>query len=362
MLSAALRWLRRGAIFLALLAVLDYLVLPQIAGTRRSLHLLGAIKPWWAGVAVVLEALALVSYSMLTRSVIPDHRPAYSWLIRTDLTALGVSHLLPGGAATASGLRFRLLREGGIPKEDAAVGMAVEAVGSTLVLAALLWIGLVVSIPLSGARPLYVTAAIVGAILLALAGFGIFGRSRQDVPTTGWLEGVTRRLPARIRPRIERTVREAAEQLQQLLTDKPALRTSASWAAASWLLDAASLWVFLAAYGHRVNPISLLVAYSLANLLAILPISPGGLGIIEGVLIPSLVGFGTPRAIAVLGVVSWRLFNFWAPIPAAGVCYTSMRAETWWQHRSTPGGRPVTADTGPLGAPAPHVPETMIRH
>jgi uncharacterized protein (TIRG00374 family) len=83
--------------------------------------------------------------------------------------------------------------------------------------------------------------------------------------------------------------------------------------------------VFLAAYGHRVNPLGLFVAYGLANLLATLPISPGGLGIIEGVLIPSLVGFGTPQAVAVLGVVSWRLFEFWAPIPVAGVAYASLR-------------------------------------
>jgi magnesium-transporting ATPase (P-type) len=33
----------------------------------------------------------------------------------------------------------------------------------------------------------------------------------------------------------------------------------------------------------------------------------------------SLVGFGTPSATAVLAVVSWRLFEFWAPIPAGGL-------------------------------------------
>ena len=103
------------------------------------------------------------------------------------------------------------------------------------------------------------------------------------------------------------------------------LAAAAGWAAGSWLCDACSLWVFLAAYGHRVNPLGLLVAYGLANLLATVPISPGGLGVVEGVLIPSLVGFGTPQAVAVLGVISWRLFEFWAPIPLSGIAYASMR-------------------------------------
>ena len=330
MRSPALRWLRRGAIVLVLFAVLDYLVLPQIAGTRKALHLVGTIRPWWAFIAIALEVLNLLCYSMLTRSVLLDDRPPYSWLLRTDVTALGVSHLVPGGVATASALRFQLLREGGTPPDDAVVGMAVEGVGSTLVLALIFWLALVASIPLFGVNPLYLTVAVVGAVLIAASLLAIAVRSRQPPATrTGRTWWVVQRLPERMRPRVERILQDSSEQLRRLLADKAGLRASASWAAASWLFDAASLWVFVAAYGYRVDPVGLLVAYGLANLVAIVPISPGGLGVIEGVLIPSLVGFGTPRAIAVLGVVSWRLFNFWAPIPAAGACFLSLRTENW---------------------------------
>jgi uncharacterized protein (TIRG00374 family) len=338
-LSPALRWLRRGVVVLLVFVVLDYLALPQIAGARNALHLLGDIRPWWVIIGVALEVLSLVSYSMLTRSVLPDIRPPFSWVIRTDLTALGVSHLVPGGAATASTLRYRLFREGGTPAEDAAVGMAVEGVGSSLVLIAMLWFALVVSIPLVGVSPLYLAVAVIGALLIAAVLLAVFARSRETTPTApdrGLLQAVIRRLPHRVRPRIERAVQDASHQLHQLLADKQALRSSATWAAASWALDAASLWVFLAAYGVRVNPDGLLVAYGLANVVAIVPISPGGLGVIEGVLIPSLVGFGTPRGVAVLGVVSWRLFNFWAPIPTAGACYLSLRTQNWRDRRRIP--------------------------
>jgi uncharacterized protein (TIRG00374 family) len=320
---------------LALFAVLDYLVLPQIAGTKKALRLLTSIRPWWAVTAVGLEALSLVSYSLLTRTVFPDNRPPFSWLIRTDLTSLGVSHVLPGGAATSTALRYRLLREGGIPGEDVAVGMAVEAIGSDLVLAALTWLALVASIPFVGLRRLYLVAAIIGAVLIAVTLLAFFFHSRGASPARRLPRWVIRPLPARFRPRIEQATRAASGQLRQLLADRPTLRASATWAAGNWALDAASLWVFLAAYGHLLNPDGLLVAYGIANLVAIVPVSPGGLGIIEAVLIPSLVGFGTPRAVAVLGVVSWRLFNFWAPIPTAGICYLSLRTRNW-RHRREP--------------------------
>jgi uncharacterized protein (TIRG00374 family) len=330
----ALRWFRRAAVVLIGFAVLDYLVLPQIAGSRKAIHLLNTINPWLAATAVALEALALVAYSLLTRN-----RPHFAWLIRTDVTALGVSHLLPGGAATSSALRYRLLREGGISAADAGVGMAVQGVGSNLVLAALTWAAMVVSIPFVGVHLLYVAAAVLGGLLIAASALAIVLRSREAAPSRAGLRRLIQHLPARFRPRIERTVENASAQTKALLSNRRLLRTSITWAAASWLLDASSLWVFLAAYGHQLNPDGLLIAYGIANLVAILPISPGGLGILEAVIIPSLVGFGTPKTTAVLAVVSWRLFNFWAPIPVSGLCYTSLRTEKWQRRRKPAGAR-----------------------
>jgi len=310
-------------------AVADYLVLPQIAGTTKAIHLLDTISPWWALTAVGLEALSLVSYSLITRQIFPDRPPSFAWLIRTDLTTLGVSHLLPGGAATSTALRYRLLREGGIASEDTAIGMAVEGVGSNLVLVALLWLALVTSIPLGGLHPLYVSVALSAVIVLAVSPIVIYVHAQQKTDRRSPLAPLARMVPARFRPRLSRAVRSGEAQLRQVLADKRSLRACGLWASGNWLLDAASLWVFAAAYGHVLNPDSLLVAYGIANVAAIVPVSPGGLGIIEALLIPSLVGFGTPRAIAVLAVVSWRLFNFWAPIPTAGLCYLSLRTERW---------------------------------
>lgn len=331
LLSQILRWTRRGGLVLLSFAVLDYLVLPQIAGTRKALRLLGAIRPGWAIAGIGLEAANLACYSFLTRSVLPAARARYSWLIRCDLTALGVSHLLPGGAATASALRYRLIQEGGTPPQDTAIGMVVEGVGSTLVLAGLLWLALFTSLPLLG--PGYVTAVAIGAVVIAGASLAMVRPARPEQSSGEVLRVVVDRLPVRVQPRVRHAIAGGITHLHQLLMDKRGLRVSAGWAAGSWVLDAASLWVFVAAYGHRVNPDGLLVAYALANLLAVLPISPGGIGIIEGVLIPSLVGLGTPRGVAVLGVVSWRLFNFWAPIPLAGLSYVSLRAQRWFRRR-----------------------------
>jgi hypothetical protein len=83
--------------------------------------------------------------------------------------------------------------------------------------------------------------------------------------------------------------------------------------------------MFIAAYGHLTRPIDLFVAYGVANVLAAVPITPGGLGIVEAVAASSLIGFGVPATTAWLGVISWRLFNFWVPIPVGAGAYLSLR-------------------------------------
>ena len=93
------------------------------------------------------------------------------------------------------------------------------------------------------------------------------------------------------------------------------------------MLDAAALWLFVAAFGHRVPVDALFVSYGLANVLAAIPITPGGLGVVEAVLTSTLVGFGTPRGIAILGVIGYRLMNFWLPIPVGALSYVSIRAQ-----------------------------------
>jgi hypothetical protein len=91
------------------------------------------------------------------------------------------------------------------------------------------------------------------------------------------------------------------------------------------------------------------VSYGLANVLAAIPLTPGGLGVVEAVLTSTLVGFGTTRGVAILGVISWRLVNFWLPIPVGGVAYLSLRG------RPSPPKEQLTrlAEESALGADRP---------
>ncbi|MGH9069395.1 MAG: lysylphosphatidylglycerol synthase transmembrane domain-containing protein, partial [Acidimicrobiales bacterium] len=316
---------KRAAAGFVLALVIEYLVLPQVAGTNDALRLIGSINLGYAFLGIALEAAAVVCYAALTRVVLPSGSPSLFTLLRIDLSGLAVSHVLPGGTAGGTGVTYRLLTEAGVRGTDAGFGLATQGIGSAVVLNVLLWLALLFSIPLQGFKPLYGTAAIVGVLLLGAFAALVLLLTKGEEHAARVLTVVAARLPYVKEESVTRVVRRLAERLRELGRDPRLLARAVGWAAANWLFDAASLWVFLLAFHHATSPDSLLVAYGLANVLAAIPITPGGLGVVEGVLTPLLVGFGMGRGIAILGVISYRLVNFWLPIPVGALAYVSLR-------------------------------------
>lgn len=308
-----------------LVFVIKLLVLPQFASARHSLHLLTSLSPYLVVVAVLLEMAAIYSYVELTRSVLYPHAPGRFTLLRVNLAGLAISHVVPGGTAPAGALSYRIFNELGVPRETNAFGLAVQGSGSAVVLNMIFWTALVISIPLRGFNPAYGFAALAGVFLLA-AFFGtILLITRGQRQAANWLQFVARHVPVVDPEKISSLIAKVAERITMLVNNRSTLWSAFSWASANWLFDAACLWVFVWAFGHVVSPIDLLVAYGLANILAAIPVTPAGLGVIEGVLITTLVGFGVPHSQAILAVIAYRLVNFWIPIPIGGISYATLQ-------------------------------------
>jgi uncharacterized protein (TIRG00374 family) len=319
--------LRRGVIIFALLLIVEYLVVPELVGASKDLHLLSRVNAAWLVAGLVLEGASLFCYGLLTQAVLPPgaHNPGLSRLFRIDLAAAAVAHVIPAGTLGSAGIGYRLFTAEGIDGRDAAVMMATKGLGSTVVLNVLLWLSLVVSIPLAGFHPIYVTVAIIGAVLLLAVAALALGITRGAERASRILRAVGDRIPGLTGEGVERAFREAAASLSALGRDRRVLARSLTWASLNWLLDAASLWCFVAAFGRLVNPVELFAAYGIANVAGVLPVTPAGLGVIDSVAPLMLVSFGVTRSVATLGVLGWRLVNFWLPIPAGAAAYVSLK-------------------------------------
>jgi hypothetical protein len=215
---------------------------------------LSGVRPISLAVGVELEVASLAAYSMLTRGVLSAAgRPPLWTLARIDLTTLGVSHVVPGGAATSSTLRYRLLTGAGVGPSDTIAGEAIEGAGSEVVLNVLLWIALVISLRAHGGNAIYLTAAVLGTALIVAVFTVVVLVTHDGTATVRRLRALARRPPAVSPDSVERLVRTFAGPLRALAVNRRQLARTTLWAVANWALDAAALWVFLAAYGHRTD-------------------------------------------------------------------------------------------------------------
>ena len=317
------RWARAITSVVLTAAVVEYVVLPQLLRGRDELDRIGEVSPWLVGVALLLEAASLASYTWLTQATVPaPHRLGWSTQLAMDLTGFGASHVLPGGGTTATAIRYRLMTTRGVPRPDVISVTAVEATFSYLGLLLTYCAGVGLALPQLNDHPVYVITAAAGVVLLGAGGVGssLLARSRPG----SHVAGVEPLRSVRLQ-HWARQWRDLVADIRAFLADHERRNVALLFAVANWLLDAACLWVCLAAFGVLVPPGLLLTAYGAANLLGLLPITPGGLGVIEGVLMPALVAFGVEGGVAVLGVLGWRVFQFWLPIPAGGLAYLALR-------------------------------------
>jgi uncharacterized protein (TIRG00374 family) len=327
--SAARKTLRRSIKILLFLFVLYQFGLPALGGLRKAVNKLAQVNAFLLVAGLGLELLALFAYSQLTRAALPRDSVPLARLTRIQVATKALTNVVPGGSAAGSALGYRLLTMAGVRGSDAGFALATAGLGSAVVLNVLLWVVLLVSIPFSGVNPVYVSVALVGLLVLGSFAGIVVALMKGQRQAERVVRAVARRVRWMDEDRMGHLVQRLAARIRDLLTDRELVQRVVIWAVANWLLDAASLWVFLRAFGGTVRPDSLVVAFCVANVFAAIPITPGGLGVVDTILPAMLVFFGVDKAVAGLGFSTYRIAQFWLPIPLGTVSYFTLRFGPW---------------------------------
>jgi uncharacterized membrane protein YbhN (UPF0104 family) len=148
--------------------------------------------------------------------------------------------------------------------------------------------------------------AIFGAVVIALA---------LGVPlVAGRLAGVRRLGPAAAA--LSDGVRTSLRLARRL---DPGLIGALLW----WAGDIAALWACFEAFGDSPAIAVVVMAYFVGMLANTLPV-PGGIGAVDGGMIGALIGFDVDAGLAIVGVLTYRLFAFWLPIVPGILAYVQL--------------------------------------
>ena len=331
-------WARRvvGAALLGLAIALAY-------GRRHELHqaidLLSDLRISGLVVAIALEAASMVAFARLQRWLLHEGGVEVGLIPMVQITLAGnaLSTSLPGGAAWAAAWAFGQLRRRGADRVLAGWVVLVAGALASYALFMLLVIGSLVAGsrgPAASARPVLIALAaipfVVAAFVLAAKRWPIVERlappaqrALRALPKGGVALGA-----------IQRT-------WERLFTVRP---SRAAWVEAfglgalNWLENCACLVACIWAIHGHIPWHGILVAYTLTQVLASVPITPGGLGVVEGGLTALLVAYGMPTNQALASVLLYRAVSFWGLVPVGWAVwgYLSLRSHAPERHRKRP--------------------------
>jgi uncharacterized protein (TIRG00374 family) len=302
----------RLLISVALAALALHVVYGQRDELVGATSYLDHIRWQWLLAAGVVELASIVAFAALQRRLF---RAGHVSIPLTTLTAItfagnAIQNSLPGGPVFSNVFAFRQFRGRGADDVLSGWILVATAALAQISLVILAVVGLAAA---SGTgSELDLVTVILG--LLALAAVIVFIWSRRR-----WIARHLVR-PLHLAQRIfKRPIGDPRQLIEDLLHQMDVISPSRldwvvalGYAVANWALDIGCLIAAFTAVGAPVPWRALLLAYAAAQLATNLPITPGGLGVVEGSLIIGLVAYGGGQESTVAAVLLYRLLSFWS--------------------------------------------------
>jgi uncharacterized protein (TIRG00374 family) len=293
------------------------------AMTWQELATLGLLAVW-----------NLCTYAFVWMSVTPGLGFWRATVMTQATTA--VANTVPGGSAIGIGMTYSMLGSWGYSRSRATTAVLVSGVWNSFIKLGLPVLALALVVLQGGAAGGRVIAALLGitGLVAAVVVFAFMLRSEQAAHRFGLLAG-------RVASRVLGWVRRPPVAGWELATVKFRARTiglvERRWIpiTVTSLVSHLSLYVVLlvalrdvGVSDAEVGWAEVLAVFAFARLATAIPLTPGGVGFVEGVLVTGLVGAGGDPDEVAAAVVVYRALTWALPILVGIGCYL------WWRRRS----------------------------
>ncbi|BBY27406.1 lysylphosphatidylglycerol synthase transmembrane domain-containing protein [Mycolicibacterium sediminis] len=351
-------WVRWVLIALAVivLTVEVVLVWDQLAKAWKSLR---TADPRWVAACVVASMASMHSFAQIQRTLLRSAGVAVrQWRSEAAFYAgNALSTTMPGGPVLSATFIYRQQRLWGATPVVAswqlvmsgvlqAVGLALLGLGGAFLLGA-------------SKNPLSLIFTLGGFVALLLLAQSVASNPQQidgiGVRVLTWVNSV------RGKPSDTGLAkwRETLEQLESVSLGRRALGTAFGWSLFNWIADVACLAFAAYAAGGHPSLAGLTVAYAAARAVGSIPLMPGGLLVVEAVLVPGLVTSGMTLASAISAMLIYRMVS-WIFISAIGwvIFFFMFRTEKDIDPDAAVGG----IDADPVDDVTPFSPDPEVVH
>jgi uncharacterized protein (TIRG00374 family) len=321
-------------ISLAVVGLVFFYALPKFADFSKVLDSIKSMTWLELGTLALIAIWNIVTYWFVMVASLPGSN--YWQAMKVNQTSTAVSNTLPGGSAIGIAITYAMYTAYGFSRNEISLSILVSGIWNNFVKLGMPVIALVllaVSGKASGAifmASLIGVAILVGAIVL----FALTLRSEQMARKVGAFS--TRAINRVLRVIRRKQVGDLSDSFARFRRDAIDLlrRRWVPLTVATVVSHLSLFLVLLLALRHLgvsqqdVSWIEVLSAFSLIRLLTALPITPGGLGVVEFGMSAALVAAGGNKPAVVAAVLIWRLLTYVAPIPFGLLAYVQYKRNT----------------------------------
>lgn len=323
----------RAAIGLVAVGVAAWVISGKTDELRSVGDYLDRLRWWWLAVAVLAEGACYGALSALQRRLLRAGgvRVPPARMLGITLAGSAIQNSFPAGSVIYLAYLFRQFRRRGADDLLAAWVLVAFNLVTFAALALLAGVGLALAFGAGSSFDLVET--IIGVLIVAVVFALIVIERRRLLPYA--VQAV--RLSQRTfhRPHHERrpedVVRGWMDELATITPSRPVWVRAAVMGMANWLADLSCLALSFYAVGVGVPWRGLVLAYGAGQLASALPITPGGLGAVEGSITVALVNFGGGGTSTVAAVLLYRLVSYWLMLPVGWGAWATLS----WAGRSS---------------------------
>jgi putative heme transporter len=323
------RWLRDHVgqlVSLVLVVGVFAFVLPRVADYGAVWDVISGLSAVYLALLAGAAILNLLTFAPPWVAALPGLSFRNALVISQASTA--ASNVLPGGDAIGMAVSYSMLRRWGFRVEQVAIATGAFS-GWNVVANVSFGVAGVGLLALGGeSQSLLTTAAVIGAGACAVASVAI-GLVLHDDRHARRIGALAERIASRGQALVRRPpVTGWADRLTAFRDEAIGL-IRRRWISLTLATLAGHLTVFLVllvsvrAVGVSAADVSFseaFAAWALVRLITTIPVTPGGLGVVELGLTGALVSFGGSRVDVVAGVLLYRALTYVPPIAIGGVC------------------------------------------
>ena len=131
----------------------------------------------------------------------------------------------------------------------------------------------------------------------------------------GWIIGLVRRFYKKNSEKLENQIHEAIfgfqNTMKMLISNKKGLVYTLALSFVIWFFEIFRVYLVFLAFGANVNPIVIGEVFIVASLVGMIPLLPGGLGAVDGLMILFYSAAGISPSVSAAATVIERLISFW---------------------------------------------------